>query len=37
VRKRLLDVFARIGEHSPALAKHLKRSIRTGIFCSYDP
>lgn len=37
VRKRLLDVFTRIGEHSPALAKHLKRSVKTGIFCSYDP
>jgi tetratricopeptide (TPR) repeat protein len=37
VRKRLLDVFTRIGEHSPALAKHLKRSIKTGVFCSYDP
>jgi hypothetical protein len=37
VRKRLLDVFTRIGEHSPALAKHLRRSIKTGAFCSYDP
>jgi len=37
VRKRLLDVFTRIGEHSPALAKHLRRSIKTGNFCSYDP
>jgi hypothetical protein len=37
VRKRLLDVFTRIGEHSPALAKHLKQSIKTGSFCSYDP
>jgi hypothetical protein len=37
VRKRLLDVFTRIGEHSPALAKHLKQSIKTGNFCSYDP
>lgn len=37
VRKRLLDAFTRIGEHSPALAKHLRRSIKTGIFCSYDP
>jgi non-specific serine/threonine protein kinase len=37
VRKRLIDVFTRIGEHSPALAKHLRRSIKTGVFCSYDP
>ena len=37
VRKRLLDALVRIGEHSPALAKHLRRSIKTGMFCSYDP
>lgn len=37
VRKRLLDAISRIREHSPSLAKHLERSIRTGIFCSYDP
>jgi hypothetical protein len=37
VRKRLLDAIGRIREHSPALARHLERSIRTGIFCSYDP
>jgi tetratricopeptide (TPR) repeat protein len=37
VRKRVLDAIRRIREHSPALAKHLERSVRTGIFCSYDP
>ena len=37
VRKRILDAIHRIREHSPALAKHLERSIRTGIFSSYDP
>jgi hypothetical protein len=37
VRKRILDAIHRIREHSPALAKHLERSVRTGIFCSYDP
>ncbi|HMI84937.1 MAG TPA: hypothetical protein VK550_12640, partial [Polyangiaceae bacterium] len=37
VRKRILDAISRIREHSPALAKHLDRSIRTGMFCSYDP
>ncbi|HKP61138.1 MAG TPA: AAA family ATPase [Polyangiales bacterium] len=36
-RKRILDAISRIREHSPALAKHLERSIRTGLFCSYDP
>ena len=37
VRKRILDAINRIREHSPALAKHLERSVRTGIFCTYDP
>lgn len=37
VRKRILDAITRIREHSPALAKHLERSIRTGTFCSYNP
>jgi hypothetical protein len=37
VRKRILDAVNRIREHSPALAKHLERSVRTGVFCSYDP
>jgi hypothetical protein len=37
VRKRLLDAITRIREHSPTLAKHLERSVKTGIFCSYDP
>lgn len=37
VRKRIMDAISRIREHSPALAKHLERSVRTGIFCSYDP
>jgi hypothetical protein len=37
VRKRILDAITRIREHSPALAKHLERSVRTGTFCSYDP
>jgi hypothetical protein len=37
VRKRILDAVHRIREHSPALARHLERSVRTGVFCSYDP
>lgn len=37
VRQRLLDAMTRIAEHSPALAKHLRQAIRTGIFCCYDP
>ena len=37
VRQRLHDAMTRIAEHSPALAKHLRQSIKTGAFCSYDP
>ncbi|HTL31870.1 MAG TPA: hypothetical protein VL326_02030, partial [Kofleriaceae bacterium] len=37
VRKRLLDAITRIGEHSPALAKHLEQTVKTGTFCSYRP
>lgn len=37
VRKRILDAISRIREHSPALARHLERSVKTGNFCSYDP
>jgi hypothetical protein len=37
VRQRLLDAMTRIAEHSPALAKHLRQAVRTGVFCSYDP
>jgi len=37
VKKRLTDVIRRIREHSPSLAKHLDRAIKTGIFCTYDP
>jgi len=37
VRKRILDAISRIREHSPALARHLERSVKTGTFCSYDP
>lgn len=36
-RKRITDAIRRIREHSPALAKHLERSVKTGMFCSYDP
>lgn len=37
VRQRVQDAIARIGEHSPALGKHLRQTIRTGSFCRYDP
>ncbi|MCC6997478.1 MAG: AAA family ATPase [Deltaproteobacteria bacterium] len=37
VRQRVQDAIARIAEHSPALGKHLRQTIRTGSFCRYDP
>lgn len=37
VRQRLNGAFTRIAEHSPALAKHLRQTVRTGTFCRYDP
>jgi uncharacterized membrane protein len=37
VRQRLQAAITRIAEHSPALAKHLRQSLRTGSFCRYDP
>jgi hypothetical protein len=37
VQRRLRDAIRRIGEHDPALARHLERSLRTGTFCMYDP
>jgi ElaB/YqjD/DUF883 family membrane-anchored ribosome-binding protein len=37
VRQRLQDALARIAQHSPALAKHLRQALRTGTFCRYDP
>jgi hypothetical protein len=37
VRQRLQDALARISQHSPALAKHLRQALRTGSFCRYDP
>jgi tetratricopeptide (TPR) repeat protein len=37
VTKAIRAAVARIGEHSPALGRHLDRTIRTGTFCSYLP
>jgi len=37
VTKAIKAAEARIGEHSPALARHLAITIRTGTFCSYIP
>jgi tetratricopeptide (TPR) repeat protein len=37
VQRRLRAAIAQIAAHDPALARHLERSIRTGVFCSYQP
>jgi hypothetical protein len=37
VRQRLLSAMTRLSDQSPALAKHLRQTVRTGTFCSYDP
>lgn len=37
VRQRIQDAISRIAQHSPALAKHLRQALRTGLFCQYDP
>jgi tetratricopeptide (TPR) repeat protein len=37
VTRAIRTALAGIREHSPALAAHLDRTIRTGSFCSYNP
>jgi hypothetical protein len=37
VRNRIRDALARIEASQPALGRHLRASIRTGSFCSYQP
>ncbi|MGH2577431.1 MAG: hypothetical protein ACRDG9_06735, partial [Actinomycetota bacterium] len=37
VTKAIKAALARIGDQSPALARHLASTIRTGTFCSYVP
>jgi tetratricopeptide (TPR) repeat protein len=37
VTKRLRDAVKRAADKDPALGDHLERSLRTGIFCAYDP
>jgi tetratricopeptide (TPR) repeat protein len=37
VALRIRTALDRIEEASPALARHLRRSIRTGTFCLYEP
>jgi hypothetical protein len=39
VTRAIRAALVRVGEHSPALGRHLDLTIRTGTFCSYaaDP
>jgi hypothetical protein len=37
VSARIRDAIRRLEEVAPQLARHLDRSIRTGLLCSYDP
>ncbi len=37
VTRAIKAVLERIGEHSPALARHLDATLHTGTFCSYVP
>jgi hypothetical protein len=37
VTRAIRQSIARIGEHHPALGEHLRRTIRTGTYCSYSP
>ena len=34
---RIRDAMARIDAAHPELGSHLRRSVRTGTFCVYDP
>jgi hypothetical protein len=37
VTLRIRDAIARIGRDHPELGRHLRASVRTGVFCSYRP
>lgn len=37
VTRTIRAALVRIDEHSPELAHHLRSTVRTGMFCSYDP
>jgi hypothetical protein len=37
VTRAIKSTIERIGQHSPALAAHLRATIRTGNYCSYQP
>jgi non-specific serine/threonine protein kinase len=37
VQRRLKDVWKKISEHDPSLAKYLERSVKTGTWCAFHP
>ena len=37
VRKRVQEALVRIEAENPPLGRHLRRTVRTGAFCAYDP
>lgn len=37
VTRAIRQAIARISEHHPGLGEHLGRTIRTGIYCAYEP
>jgi non-specific serine/threonine protein kinase len=37
VTRAIKYAIEKLGEHDPALAEHLRRGIRTGTFCCYEP
>ncbi|HEX2240694.1 MAG TPA: hypothetical protein VHJ82_06095, partial [Actinomycetota bacterium] len=37
VTRRVRDALSRIERVHPALGRHLHASVRTGVFCSYEP
>jgi hypothetical protein len=37
VRRRISDALNRIANASPALGRHLRHSVHTGVYCSYTP
>jgi hypothetical protein len=37
VRNRISAAFSTLDKHHPVLARELRRSIKTGVLCSYDP
>jgi non-specific serine/threonine protein kinase len=37
VSRAIKYAINKIGDHDPALADHLRRSVRTGAFCAYAP